>query len=69
MKIGDSVIYNREMKALDYGTVGIIHSIYGEKCTIIYTQNSMYDENGKIEKNSPTKVYSHSCLLTELLKV
>ena len=68
--IGKEVVFTGKIKMLDEGSIGILSSVFDDKCSIIYPQNYAYeaDDNGgwKLKKNAPNKVSSHSALLTEI---
>jgi len=62
MKEGDKVKYKKEMKALDFGSIGIIDSYHKANennsedwCSVVYEQN--------LKTN---KVYAHSAKISEL---
>jgi len=69
-RIGKSVMFTGELKALDPGTVGVLDKVHDDWCVIVYPQNSAYEDDGKggfkPRKGAPNKVYSHSCKLTEI---
>lgn len=70
MKKGDKVIYLKEIKMLDYGTVGIVANIFSDFITIIYPQNKSFEDDGKGGfkpiKGSPNKIYAHSARITDI---
>lgn len=70
---GDNVIFTGSILYLEPGTIGVISKVYGERCTVVYPQNSAYDysDDGswKPKKNSPKQIYAHSCHLSELKTV
>lgn len=59
MKVGDKVTYLLNIKRLDYGSVGIIKSIFstprGEMCSVYYPQNL-----------GSAKIVYHSASLSDL---
>lgn len=69
-KVGTEVIFTGEIKCLIKGTVGILTSVYPTWCTIVYPQNSAYEDlpNGgwKPKKNFPNLVYAHSAKLDQI---
>lgn len=69
-KIGCVVVFTGNIKMLNEETPGILKSIYGDFCVIVYPQNEAYEytEDGgwKPKKGSPNQIYSHGCKLTEI---
>lgn len=70
--IGDKVTYNKNLKSLDYDSVGIITYISKDYTwvTIKYPQNSAYDDDDKggwkPRKNAPNKVFAHSANIEDI---
>lgn len=69
--IGKEVVYEKAIKCLDKGTVGILKSVYGEKGTVIYPQNSAFQYDEKKDtwipiKGSSGQIYCHSVDLCDI---
>lgn len=57
MNIGDNVIYvGKEIKYLESGKIGVLTSIFGDKCTIVYPDVTIKD----------MKVSCHSAYLKDI---
>ena len=64
MRLGNHVIYSKEMKGLPFGEIGEIIGINGDNYTIYYSQFAPVERNGKILFSN--FVYIHSAKQNEL---
>lgn len=69
--VGKQVIYQKEIKGLTFGTIGILSSVYADKATIVYPQNESFIYDSKKDtwvpkKGAPNQLYCHSALLKNI---
>ena len=69
-KVGSEVVFTGQIKMLNENTTGILSFVCEKFCTVVYPQNSSYEDDGnggwKVKNGAPNQVYAHSAKLDEI---